>query len=116
MARTTLLAVAQSDANRMTTMNISLPESLREFVQRRLSAGFGSESEYVRQLIREDRERLERQLIEQSSVKGLEERRFDAEAVSEAVAGIRQLREELRSQGRLLRPEDIRAATDEGRM
>ncbi|HVS10745.1 MAG TPA: type II toxin-antitoxin system ParD family antitoxin [Planctomycetota bacterium] len=108
--------MAQDDANRLTTMNISLPESLREFVQRRLSAGFGSESEYVRQLIREDQERLERQLLEESSVKGLEERRFDAEAVSEAVAGIRELREELRSQGRLSSLDDIRAAIDEGRM
>lgn len=39
-------------------MNISLPDSLRAFVEEQVaSGGYGSSSEYVRQLIREDRER-----------------------------------------------------------
>ena len=42
----------------MTTMNISLPEALRSFVERQVSArGYGSSSEYVRELIRKDQDR-----------------------------------------------------------
>jgi antitoxin ParD1/3/4 len=42
----------------MTTMNISLPSSLRAFVDTRVrEAGYGSSSEYVRELIRRDRDR-----------------------------------------------------------
>jgi len=39
-----------------TTMNISLPETLREFVDERVAEGsFASASDYVRALIRDDR-------------------------------------------------------------
>jgi hypothetical protein len=39
----------------MQTMNISLPEPLKEFVNRQVSSGrYGSVSEYVRELVRED--------------------------------------------------------------
>lgn len=42
----------------MTTMNISLPASLKAFVDQEVSAkGFGSSSEYVRALIRSEQER-----------------------------------------------------------
>ncbi len=42
----------------MTTMNVSLPEELKTFVDERVgSDGYGSTSEYVRDLIRRDRER-----------------------------------------------------------
>ena len=42
----------------MTTMNISLPEALKSFVDDQVSArGYGSSSEYVRELIRKDRDR-----------------------------------------------------------
>jgi len=40
----------------MTTMNISLPESLKAFVDEQVSnGGYGTSSEYVRELIRKDR-------------------------------------------------------------
>jgi len=43
----------------MSTMNISLPDSLRAFVDQQVaSAGYGTSSEYVRELIRRDQERL----------------------------------------------------------
>jgi len=43
----------------MSTMNISLPESLKAFVDEQVAgAGYGSSSEYVRELIRRDRDRL----------------------------------------------------------
>jgi antitoxin ParD1/3/4 len=42
----------------MSTMNISLPESLRAFVEEQVSArGYGTSSEYVRELIRKDLDR-----------------------------------------------------------
>jgi antitoxin ParD1/3/4 len=42
----------------MSTMNISLPESLKSFVDVRVSqGGYGTSSEYVRELIRKDQDR-----------------------------------------------------------
>ena len=42
----------------MSTMNISLPDSLRAFVEEQVSArGYGTSSEYVRELIRKDLDR-----------------------------------------------------------
>jgi len=43
----------------MTTMNISLPEALKSFVDEQASQrGYGTSSEYVRELIRRDQDRL----------------------------------------------------------
>lgn len=56
----------------MTTMNISLPESLKEFVDQQVSSrGYGTSSEYVRELIRkdQDRTRLRTLLLEGASSK-----------------------------------------------
>jgi antitoxin ParD1/3/4 len=42
----------------MTTMNISLPETLKAFVDQQIDArGFGTSSEYIRELIRKDQDR-----------------------------------------------------------
>ena len=42
----------------MSTMNISLPDSLKTFVDEQVAGrGFGSSSEYVRALIRRDQDR-----------------------------------------------------------
>lgn len=42
----------------MGTMNISLPDSLRSFVDKQVSErGYGTSSEYVRELIRRDQDR-----------------------------------------------------------
>ena len=42
----------------MSTMNISLPESLRDFVDDQVATrGYGTSSEYVRELIRRDQSR-----------------------------------------------------------
>lgn len=44
----------------MSTMNISLPDSLKQFVDQQVStAGYGTSSEYVRELIRHDQERTQ---------------------------------------------------------
>ncbi|MBV9062141.1 MAG: type II toxin-antitoxin system ParD family antitoxin [Alphaproteobacteria bacterium] len=42
----------------MGTMNISLPDELREFVEEQVKRGYGTSSEYVRELIRRDQDRL----------------------------------------------------------
>ena len=42
----------------MSTMNISLPEALKAFVDMQVAErGYGTSSEYVRELIRKDQER-----------------------------------------------------------
>ena len=42
----------------MSTMNISLPESLKAFVDEQVAGrGYGTSSEYVRELIRRDQDR-----------------------------------------------------------
>ncbi len=44
----------------MSTMNISLPDSLKQFVDQQVTtAGYGTSSEYVRELIRHDQERTQ---------------------------------------------------------
>jgi antitoxin ParD1/3/4 len=42
----------------MGTMNISLPEDLRDFVDAQVKRGYSTSSEYVRELIRKDQDRL----------------------------------------------------------
>ena len=43
----------------MSTMNISLPDSLKSFVDEQVTQrGYGTSSEYVRELIRRDQDRL----------------------------------------------------------
>ena len=42
----------------MTTINISLPDTLMEFVDQQVStSGYGTSSEYVRELIRREQDR-----------------------------------------------------------
>ena len=42
----------------MTTMNISLPDALKDYVDEQVAErGYGTSSEYVRELIRRDRDR-----------------------------------------------------------
>lgn len=42
----------------MATMNVSLPESMKEFVDKKVvEASYGTASEYVRELIRRDQDR-----------------------------------------------------------
>ncbi len=52
----------------MTSLNISLPEALKEYVEGQVNSGdWGTPSEYIRELIRQDKERrlysLEQDLI-----------------------------------------------------
>jgi antitoxin ParD1/3/4 len=56
------------EAMPMTSLNISLPEPLKQYVERQVASGdWGTPSEYVRELIRQDKERrlsnLEQELV-----------------------------------------------------
>jgi len=47
----------------MTSLNTSLPQALKEYVEGRVASGdWGTPSEYLRQLIRQDKERRLRDL------------------------------------------------------
>lgn len=56
--------MAQSAQRFMTTMNISLPENLKGFVDSQVkTGGYSTSSEYIRELIREDqKKKLEQKL------------------------------------------------------
>ena len=56
----------------METMNISLPDPMKEFVEELVAGGdYSSASEYVRALIREDRKRREKERLEALLLEGL---------------------------------------------
>jgi antitoxin ParD1/3/4 len=56
----------------MQSMNISLPEPLKEFVDRQIATGrYSSASEYVRELIREDEKRKAAERLESLLLDGL---------------------------------------------
>lgn len=57
----------------MATLNISLPDEMRAFVDEQASGGsFSTPSEYVRHLIREDRKRIAREKLEALLLEGLD--------------------------------------------
>ena len=57
----------------MPNMNISLPEPMRAWVEDQIRRGrYGNASEYVRDLIRRDQERLTQDRLEQLLLEGLE--------------------------------------------
>jgi antitoxin ParD1/3/4 len=56
----------------METMNISLPDPLKTYIEELVGRGdYSSASEYVRELIREDRKRRERARLEALLLEGL---------------------------------------------
>ncbi len=57
----------------METMNIALPESMKHFVQERVTeGGYSSVSEYVRDLIRADQKRKVEERIDALLLEGLD--------------------------------------------
>ncbi len=57
----------------MTTMNISLPEEMKSFIESQMAAeGYASASEYLRTLIREAQQRRARQALEAKFHEALE--------------------------------------------
>lgn len=56
----------------MTTLNISLPDTMKDFVERQVNqGGFSSSSEYVRALIRDEQKRLARTTLEAKLLEGI---------------------------------------------
>jgi antitoxin ParD1/3/4 len=57
----------------MDTMNIALPEALKQFVQGRVAeGGYSSVSEYVRELIRADQKRRVEERIDALLLEGMD--------------------------------------------
>ncbi len=57
----------------METMNISLPETMKQFIEEQVSAGgYSSVSEYIRALVREEQKRKAQERLEALLVDGVE--------------------------------------------
>ena len=57
----------------MQTMNISLPDPLKDFIDHQIAEGrYSSVSEYIRELIRDDEKRRAEQRLEALLLEGLE--------------------------------------------
>jgi antitoxin ParD1/3/4 len=60
-------------ASNTSIMSISLPKPLQEYVkQRTKEAHYGTPSDYIRSLIREDIKRMEQEHLERELLKGLQ--------------------------------------------
>ena len=73
-----------------TTLNISLPEAMKTFVEERLERdGYGTVSEYIRELIRADQKRREQEKIEALLLQRLQdadERQFNVSEIRAELA------------------------------
>ena len=62
----------------MSTLNISLPDQMRSFIEAQVSGGlYSSASDYVRALIREDQQRQEQVRLESQLLAALESGKFE---------------------------------------
>jgi antitoxin ParD1/3/4 len=80
----------------MTTVTISLPESLKQFVESQLAAkGYGNVSEYFRSLLREAQAKEEDARLEKLLLEGLASERIplDADFRAGLVAKVEQILE-----------------------
>ena len=55
----------------MTSMNVSLPEELKEYVEAQTKSGYSTPSEYVRELIRGDQKRRAKEKLDTLLLEGL---------------------------------------------
>jgi antitoxin ParD1/3/4 len=55
----------------MTSMNISLPEALNQYVEGQTHKGYSTANEYVRELIREDQKRRSKEQLDTLLLEGL---------------------------------------------
>ena len=56
----------------MTSMNISLPQELREYIEQQTKGGYSTPSEYVRELIRGDKKRRAKERLDVLLLEGLD--------------------------------------------
>jgi antitoxin ParD1/3/4 len=67
------VSLLQQEETIMETMNISLPEPLRQFVDEQMAEGrYSSVSEYIRELIRADERRKAEDMLEAFLAEGLD--------------------------------------------
>ena len=58
----------------MQTMNISLPDPMKQYVEEQVdSGGYSSASEYVRELVRTDQKRKAKEMLEETLLAALNE-------------------------------------------
>jgi len=76
-------------------MNISLTDEMRAFVDQRIASGrYGSASEYFRELLRLDQDRVRQEALEQALLEGLSSgdgrklRKADFDRLREQVRGL----------------------------
>ena len=60
-----------SDDVNMTSMNVSLPEDLKQFAEAQTKRGYSTPSEYIRELIREDQKRKAKEKLDELLLEGL---------------------------------------------
>ena len=78
----------KSDVALMATMNISLPDEMKQFVESQVATGrYANSSDYIRDIIRERQEAVDRlrALIDEGDASGASPRDFD-----EILAGIKE--------------------------
>ena len=56
----------------MTSMNVSLPEELKDYVESQTKSGYSTPSEYVRELIRQDQKRRAKEKLDALLLEGLD--------------------------------------------
>jgi antitoxin ParD1/3/4 len=56
----------------MTSMNVSLPKELKEYVEAQTKSGYSTPSEYVRELIRADQKRRAKEKLDALLLEGLD--------------------------------------------
>lgn len=83
----------------MPTMSISISDSLREFIKSRVKSGdYNNESEYVRDLVRKDRER---EAAETQLLRVLDDARKSGITDMSVPDIIREVQEEMRQHGEI---------------
>ena len=55
----------------MTSMNVSLPDELKEYVETQSKSGYSTPSEYIRELIRDDQRRRAKEKLDALLLEGL---------------------------------------------
>ena len=55
----------------MTSMNVSLPEDLKHYVESQTKSGYSTPSEYIRELIRADQKRRAKEKLDTLLLEGL---------------------------------------------
>jgi antitoxin ParD1/3/4 len=56
----------------MTTLNISLPEEMRKFIDGQVAqGGYSTASEYIRELVRQEQKKAAREQLEKTLLEGL---------------------------------------------